>query len=340
MLKFLFVFFTSTNTFAQAPSLQYSKDVNPEHVVLLNNDLQRLETLNLQIQDPDFTKVTDLQGPIRSGRAVLQWLAERVRFIVSENFTAQTGLYVERRKYEFQNPGIFPDLNGGKRIAAISNQMIVMQNIGAAYYVMGKEGGVLWGADLKGIGKIPLSSPRVGLVQIGPGLFRLPKDSKYTDLDRSLERIFTLLHEARHSDGNGKNLGMMHFFCPQGHPYSGYAACDLSLNGSYGVEAQFRKAMTESCSECTIAQRERLRLAYLDNFSRILEDDTSASAKETEAAQRKACEELKNYPVKVPMCEELAQKDLYPKPVIKADYLDSKPEGVLEKRKGFFDFFR
>lgn len=340
MLTFLIVLLSSAISFAQTTQgLQYSKDVNPEHVALLNKDLKLLQSLSLNVQDPEFSKVTDIPVPVTSGQAILNWLSERVRYVVSESFSARTGLYIERRKYEYQNPGIFPDFSAEKRIANVTNKMIVMQNLGAAYYNLGKEQSLLWGADINGIGKVPLSSPRVGLIQIGPALFKVPENSKLTDKDASLERIFTLLHEARHSDGNGKSLGMMHLFCPSSHLYAGYAACDLSLNGSYGVEAQFRKAMTESCTDCTVAQRERLRLAYLDNFSRILEDNRGPGAKATEDAQRKACSELKNYPVKVPMCEELAQKGLHPK-LVKAEYLDSRPEGVLEKRKGFFDIFR
>lgn len=324
---------------AQEPLIKYSQDVSSEYQALINNDIQRLESWPLTEASSDFYKITDMKPPITSGKDLLYWLSERVHLITGENFDLQKSLYTESSKYDFQLPGILPNLNarfsqttGAKKIS------VVMANMGPVVYYLGKSKGLLFGVDLQGIGKVPISSPRVGLLQIGPGLFPTASSGNLKDLDISMIRLFTLFHEARHSDGRGSDMGMMHMYCPGNHTYAGYPACDFSLNGAYSVEGQIAKLMTESCTSCTVAQKEKLRLSYLDSFSRVIKEKRTIS-KEVEAEQRAACEKLSGYAIQVPMCEDLKTRDLNPPVIPQAQFLDSQPEGVVEKRKGFFERF-
>lgn len=341
IFRFLPFLFLSSFAFASTsgPLLTYGRDVSKEHRTLLNNDIALLNVWPLSTSiEADFYQVTDVTGPVSSGVDLLKWLSERISIVTGETFDLNKSIYTESAKYDFQLPGILPDLSARmtRSASAQTKMSVVMANMGPVVYYLGKSQGKLFGVDLAGIGKIPVSTPRVGLLQIGPGLFPALKEGKLTDLDVSLSRLFTLFHEARHSDGRGAAMGMMHIYCPVGHAYAGYPACDFSLNGAYSVEGQIAKLMTENCSKCTIAQKEKLRLGYLDSFSRVVKEKRTIS-QETENAQREACAKLVDYPVKVPMCDELKARDLNPPVIPRAQFLDSRPEGVREKRKGFFE---
>src|SRR5690606_3079638 len=95
-------------------------------------------------------------------------------------------------------------------------------------------------------------SPRVGLIILYDTYFNTQKfginRSNPKAYSNSLNRISTLLHEARHSDGNGPSLGFPHVKCPATKPeYEGFAACDIATNGAYAIEAAMHKKFIEEC---------------------------------------------------------------------------------------------
>lgn len=350
MLKVLPLLLASSVSFAGVPSLQTSSDVPQEHKALLQTDLQRLSGKSVNITDPNFARVMDMSGPV-NGDTMLAWLSDRVHYVVSGSFDFKTSYYVEQKNYNYQNPGVIPDIpklvkqpDSGKPDASGKQVVTVMTNIGGGLYIAGKQSNILLGLNLPGIGKVPLSSPRVGVLQVGQGLFMVPKGENVQDIDNSLQRLATLFHEARHSDGNGKTLAMGHAICPEGHAFAGYAACDFSLNGSYSVGAQAGKVLTENCTECTAAQKESLRLNYVDSFSRVItekkEDGGFNIDEATKATLKSTCDLLKKQsPGNIPaICQDINSPAAANAAVTKATYLDSRPEGTLEKHHGLFGF--
>lgn len=327
---------TATNTF------QYGSDVPRSQSNLLESDILLLDNIQFRELDPEFYKVTDIDRSLSRGSDLLGWLKERVRYVVGEKFVPYDKRYVERESYSFDLPQILPDFGSSDLMQVSPYQysaaQIIMMNIGPVDYYLGKKAGKLYGLKISGVGKVPVSSPRVGIVQVGPGLFKVPKDGKATDYDVRMERLNTLLHEARHSDGRGVHLGMMHAKCPMGHPYSGYFACDFNLNGPYSVGAQMGKALTENCTDCTVAHKEKMRLSYLDSFSRVIKEKRKMPL-DVEMAQRSACDQLKHLNLDIPMCEDLKRMDALNEEIPKAVYWDSQPEGRIEERKkSFWDF--
>lgn len=88
----------------------------------------------------------------------------------------------------------------------------------------------------------------------------------------SLGRMAVFFHEARHSDGNGKSLGFFHAVCPSGHDFQGSYACDRNLNGPYSIGAQMMKEFIKNCDECSVSEKEQMRLRYLDSMNRVLDN--------------------------------------------------------------------
>ena len=84
-----------------------------------------------------------------------------------------------------------------------------------------------------------------------------------------LIHVATLVHESRHSDGHGSNIGFFHEICLSGD-YAGRPACDKYSNGAYKMDTLVIKSYLRSCGDCSFAQRETLRLIYLDSESRLL----------------------------------------------------------------------
>jgi hypothetical protein len=127
---------------------------------------------------------------------------------------------------------------------------------------------------------IPITSPRVGLVEIGSGYW----DSRIGPVTRSS----TLVHEGRHSDcprpltesdrarlevgqrPEDPTCGNAHSLCPTGHPLEGLAACDAHAWGAYSVEMIYDLALEKDCADCNEAERLEARALALDSASRVL----------------------------------------------------------------------
>jgi hypothetical protein len=159
----------------------------------------------------------------------------------------------------------------------------VMSNVGAAIYLSGKSSNLPLLLRVPGVGRIPVTSPRVGVIQVGSGLFPELSSGSSSGSDdssgfglapssqaRRASRLGTLFHEARHSDGNGKSLGFAHAICPVGHDYEGFNACDRNVNGPYLVGAMLTYHLRNNCSGCSSREQEVLALETLDGLSRII----------------------------------------------------------------------
>ena len=347
-------------SFAQSNSswrFKASSDVPRDQQETLRQDVEAFAKMPFIVNDDTFNKVMGLEGEVKANDLV-RWLSIRAKILIGESYEmSEKDSYVASSNYNFQNPGVLPDIpekiltpddspTEASPTANPSNDSdekkvyTIMSNTGAALYLNGKMNGMLIGINMPGLGKIPATSPRVGILQIGRGLFRIGRTkNKTSGIDSSLMRVSVLFHEARHSDGNKKNVGFMHAICPEGHDFAGYGACDFSLNGSYSVGYQVGKVIAESCKTCTVAQREALRLDYLDSYSRVIvkQDVRPGTQEEIETLYKlkDSCKMLTSYGAGnskvLQMCEGLDARILKAasKQPLEAKYLDASPEGKL-----------
>ena len=147
---------------------------------------------------------------------------------------------------------------------------VVMSNVGAALYLLGKTSPEKQLHQLAfDSQQIQITSPRTGILKIGPGLFH-DFGVKLQNVALDIYRVSTLFHEARHSDGHGETLGFLHSKCPAGSDYEGLSACDGSTNGPYTVGALVMKTMKDSCVTCTPLSNKFLEIMYLDVSSRVI----------------------------------------------------------------------
>ena len=312
--------------------LKIANDVPKDQSQLLKEDVNRLSNFKGSYVDKEMSVVMGFSGPVTS-KNLLQWLSDRVQYVVSEKIDLEKSLVVLAQKHRYENPGILPDMPAEKEKTNNTDTspsaekerevMTVMTNIGGALYTVGKQSGMLLGFKIPGQGVAKMSSPRTGVIQIGKGLFALrSKDANASprDLERSYFRLSTLFHEARHSDGNGKTLSFFHNLCPKGHAYEDYYACDRSLNGSYSVGAYVTRALTENCADCTPAQKEVMRLEYVDSFSRVIREWSDVNP--YDGALKEICDKMMDLKMPLPEC------DKFKTPAVKqAIMLDARPEG-------------
>lgn len=332
--------------------LKFSSDVTADQQTLVRSDINRLTAKNLNIVDASMSQIMGLPQAITSAN-MLSWLSDRIQYVVSQDFDLEKNLYiVQNSGFQYENPDVLPDLPDVGSVKSPSDDssssskvVMVMANIGGGIYLEGKANKVLLDVQAPGLGDIPMTSPRIGLLQVGQGLFALlgPQRNQVNpppdihNPDSAYMRLSTLFHEARHSDGNGKSLGFLHIICPAGHPYEGYAACDDSLNGAYTVGAIVGKTLAENCSECSVAQKESLRLNYLDSFSRIIKvfhpHPIDATKMKELQAIKEACDKLGKVAqfLAGKQCAsvdaEIAEMEKNAAVVIQATNWDPRPEG-------------
>jgi hypothetical protein len=237
-----------------------------------------LEASNVQNPDSRLLEYMKIRSFDRI--SVRDWLESRIQYIVSENADESKLVQLQSNYNGFENPGQLPPAiknglggnNGGGRVNEDKGH-VVMSNIGALIYLVGKAKSTLYGVKADGIGTIAMTSPRSGVLQIGEGLFgALPKEfpAKYPNVVR-LFHLSTLLHESRHSDGHGETTGFLHEKCKSGD-YAGMNACDHNLNGPYEIEALATKALMDSCQNCSTKEKQIMKVLYLDTASRRIDD--------------------------------------------------------------------
>jgi hypothetical protein len=264
----------------------------------LKRDLNLLKAMSFSTKTEEVSH--SILGLTKISPDVLHdWLLDRVSYVVGEKFDVNKRLEVSTQKVLypkiFERPDFLADYivedkeEATKRLFHLeeleqitaeektetkedeekdSGVMTVMSNLGAGIYNLGK----------------PVLSPRVGIIQIGKGLFHpnltITPDEP-NNLANSINRLGTLFHEARHSDGNGKSLIFGHAICPSElKEYAGFAACDRNLNGPYSVGVATILEMTKNCkTRCSEAETEVLAMITLDSASRIIKDRSGSNAK-------------------------------------------------------------
>ena len=245
--------------------------------------LKKLQYQN-NADDQETARLLKISGPVTADK-LQAWLDERVSTVVSESLDIQTSLMVAPGIANYPEASVFPKTEKPK-LKPESNPtpppasggqdakpVIVMANLGAAVYMMGKQNHVLLALRKADGTPLPMASPHHGFIQIGAGLFldRFRVNPLSQDAPaNALSRLSTFFHESRHSDGHGETLGFPHAICPEGHPYAGYPACDKNLNGPYTVGAQVLKTLSQACGECSTREKAILKIIEADSRSRIL----------------------------------------------------------------------
>lgn len=356
---------SATSAWATAsPPLQISSSVSKAESSALLSDLAQFPGFSVSKADPELYSLMKIDAPNGADAEnalhaqMLGWLHTRVNYIVDGSFNENTSVYVLSKTANYQNPGILPLIlapltnkpaNESSELSSTLSQVasvfddgsaeVVMDNLGSELYTSGKADGAELGVKIPGLkGIIPITSPRVGILRIGPGLFSVFQDDpkeKITERYTQISQLATLFHEARHSDGNGRSLGFSHSICPQGHPYQGAAACDDMLNGAYTIQAYLLKAMTESCADCTANEKEALRLGYLDTFSRVVNAaPTNDATQELQFLQLEidGCSRMAKLKLAEPADCAIARTNyakLSARPEIPATVMNASPESIV-----------
>jgi len=257
--------------------IKFSKGISKKFRKAMDRDLSVLERLDFKKEaDQETLKVLGLDS--LNADSATKWLEDRVQVVIEElsSKKLEKKIKIEERYFNFENADVNPNIEiptstpSGKGVT-------VMSNLGAALYFAGKSAGSLFSFKVKtGFMKsetVKFSSPRAGLIMIGPGHFMerfdFDKDDRKAEAN-SYNRLATFFHEARHSDGAGKDLGFFHAVCPDGHDFQGLNACDRNLNGPYAVGAQMIKEFLKNCDNCNDEVQERMKLAYLGSTNRII----------------------------------------------------------------------
>lgn len=246
-------------------NIYFDSSVNETEAGALVAALEHLAENRLLDSDPRLLSILKVNSG--DGATVRAWLEERVQLVVGESFKTNRFKAVDER-YSFENPGVMPDA-WRDRLNEERQGTLVMANYGALAYLLGKDKGVLLGLDTSTpLGTLRFTSPRTGMLIIGEGLLRVVEAGN--PLAERAFQLSTLLHEARHSDGNGKSLAFVHAKCPSGHSFAGVNACDEAANGPYIVDALAMKSLLATCSTCSASERTIMEGQITDSAGRVL----------------------------------------------------------------------
>lgn len=265
--------------------IRFDGDVDADRSQAVLEAMSYLYYSPIQRFDADLKKVLKISNT--NSTNLQNWLEARIAFIVDDDYDVVKNATLVEKNYQFENPNEFPGElaeSGFSEVVAASGKEIVMENIGAGFYLMAKKVKNLVAVHLSGIGNVNISSPRVGILRIGPGFYSNFKNGNEESLFDTIKifQLSTLFHEARHSDGHGKSVGFPHAVCPKGHDYQGRWACDRSTNGAYTVGAHAHKALMENCQKCDQKARHELQIVYLDVANRVIRSGTvDADGRET-----------------------------------------------------------
>lgn len=210
--------------------VHWSSSIESGVPALVTRQAQRLATL--PSANPEFTDLASRMGmrPPRTSGELESWWRARTRYVVL-NGEANEALSRNLSSIE-RYPGSFAGVDGDFTTVAM--------NLSAEIYTVGKHRQRVMTALIPGVGGVLIHSPRVGIIGLTQETLNTWKGLNATDLEGIATVWGTWLHEARHGDGTGENLGFAHQRCPPGlGEFSGKILCDRFSNGAYGIELAF-----------------------------------------------------------------------------------------------------
>lgn len=239
------------------PAVQ-QRIIKEDFTYLYNNPLLKTDPL-LQ----STLEIASIDGP-----HLYNWIHNRIKYIIGQNYKYRGRNLVQKKGHRFPNTPLPPSIL--RRTNSYAN-VIIMSNLGAELYLLGKRDNVLKGIKLDRK-NVFAPSPRVGIVQIGEGHFleRLLINNNPSSEANKIKRLGTIFHEARHGDGHSEHVGFIHNKCPMGHPLSGFNACEDSSNGAYSLEAQAMKTLLLNCRTCSTEDKTKITANIADSYSRVV----------------------------------------------------------------------
>ncbi|MFX3675471.1 MAG: hypothetical protein ACN6I6_00385 [bacterium] len=262
-----------------ADDITLSKKISKDYRRTLTRDLEQLREMSFsQSADPktlELLEINDLNAV-----SAYQWLRDRVSVVIEDTDVTKLKIKAQNfSRYPVNQPAIVEKAMPRPATGNGSKGVTVMSNIGTGLYYAGKTANQLFTLKVKtgflSSKSYQIVSPRTGVIQIGEGLFMkkyLINSQDEESKANGLGRMSTFFHEARHSDGSGAGIGFFHAVCPTDHDFAGVHACDRNLNGPYTVGAQITKEFIKNCDDCSVSEKEKLRLRYLDSLNRVLVD--------------------------------------------------------------------
>lgn len=269
-------------------SFGYSSDLASEQIEIMESDFAFLDSAPISENNKSLKALLEVSN--LSPATLRSWLQERVKFIAPKTFIPMMDDNVRALGGKVSYPGGFSEDETSN-----TNRVNNATNLSFPIYQAGRKSQQLLAFRFLNTDWIPVLSPRVGLVRLGDGFFRLLSKSFERDsLRNPLHRIFrlsVLFHEARHSDGSGSRIAFRHSACPEGHELSGNLSCDEPLNGGYAIQASVLEALTHAQPALDKIQKKVLDVQRLDALSRLVHLEQLPSPTE----EGSLCSELVKY---------------------------------------------
>jgi hypothetical protein len=255
---------------------------------LIRADAHALENYHLNVTRGSYY---DKAFSGTTGTEILQYMNDRVNYIVPQVDDLQSRLKLGWIQLPSGGDQGAPDpTNGDKRA------VVMALNIGFALWMANEANPTPFDLHFEiGNTTVPLTSPRVGIVELGEG-YTMDKTPGGTPIT-TIVRTTTLVHEARHSDCTGgmeasdldlikegempqnHECGHLHIDCPEGHPLAGLPACDDLAWGAYSIEAIYAAAVAKTCQNCALEEQEQGMEVALDAISRVTVADDMLAGK-------------------------------------------------------------
>lgn len=250
--------------------ITFHSQLPSEQFALLTRDLRYLFGVGSS-EDKELQRISGL--PTTSGPLLHNYIVNRVRAIVGEEFSIQGSQLIQRTDHVFPNTPLPQISSNNKTFLGEEDReaRVTMSNLGTGLYLGGKAHQTLLGIRLDRK-TLLATSPRVGIIQVGEGLFHPSQQLNQAPAAtaNTIARLSTLFHEARHSDGTGASTGFVHTLCPEGHALAGRPACDVAHNGSYRLAGLIERHLLNQCSSCSETEKTMLAANVSDSFSRSL----------------------------------------------------------------------
>ena len=246
--------------------IDFHSSLPASQVRTLKQDITYLYKNPVGETDSQFKTMANLSKV--DGPNMYNWIYNRVKYIIGQSYDLRGKNIVKQKGHVFPTTPLPPTVvNGTSQYWGV----IIMSNMAAELYVMGKKDKTLMGLRLDD-GIVFAPSPRAGILQVGEGLFleRLLVNKEPLSEANSIKRLGTVFHEARHSDGHSEHTGFIHAPCPPGHALSGLDACEPFSNGSYSLEAVATKTLLLNCRTCSNEDKGKLTAAVADAFGRVI----------------------------------------------------------------------
>lgn len=246
-------------------NIHFDESANEAERGVIVAAIEHLNENRLLDADPQLLGILGVRTG--DGPTVKSWLEERVQMVAGESFDTNRLVAVDS-EFRYENPGVLP--TSWRNRTRQEKGTLVMANYGALFYLLGKEHNKLTALNTKTpLGELRFTSPRTGFLVVGAGLLKVGNGKGHHA--RRAFQLATLLHEARHSDGNGLSLGFVHAKCPAGHDLEGVSACDEAGNGPYVIDSLAMKSMARTCGSCSIEDRNWMQGEAGDSFGRVLD---------------------------------------------------------------------